>query len=102
MNPMQVIFGGKFKIIRPLCYVEEKEISSYAKEIGFLKQMCACPNSEISKRKLVRTFIEEATKISPVIKTNLFRAPSRIKKEYLGRINKKVINNKFQMTNEEV
>ena len=86
MNPKQVMFDGKFTIIRPLCYTEEKETSSFAREMGFQSQVCSCPNSEISKRKLVRKFIEETAKISPAVKTNIFRAPTRIKKGYLGKI----------------
>ena len=32
MNPKQIIFDGKFTIIRPLCYIEEKEIIEESEE----------------------------------------------------------------------
>ncbi|NQT23525.1 MAG: tRNA 2-thiocytidine(32) synthetase TtcA [Candidatus Omnitrophica bacterium] len=85
MNAGQEMFKGKFTIIRPLCYTEEKETASYAKEAGFSNKICRCPNAETSKRKFIKDFIKEATKISSGIKSNLFHAPSRIREDYLGR-----------------
>jgi len=85
MNPKQAIFNGRFEIIRPLCYAEKKEITAYALTAGFPDCFCSCPNAFISKRKFVKDFIDEAAKLSPGIKTNIFRAPSRIRHEYLGK-----------------
>jgi len=89
MNPSQEMFGGGITIIRPLSYIEEREILSYAREAGFLEEKKSCPNADNSKRKFVEDFIKEAVKISPAIKTNLFRAPSRIKEDYLGKVYKR-------------
>lgn len=86
MNPKQEMFGGKLFIIRPLCYLEKKEITSYAKVNALPSQLCACPNADHSKRKFVRDIIENAAKTSRMIKTNIFRAPSRVKEGYLGKV----------------
>lgn len=85
MNPKQVLFGGKLTIIRPLCYVEKKEIVAFAKVLNFPSTLCACPYGDLSKRKFMRGIIEQVTKTSRVVKTNIFRAPSRIREEYLGK-----------------
>jgi len=84
MNPRQTMFEGKLTIIRPLCYLEKKEITAFARAANLPSQLCACPHSDLSKRKFVREIIEKAAKTSRVVKTNIFRAPSRIKKDYLG------------------
>ena len=86
MNPKQVMFGGKITIIRPLCYTEKKEITIYAKAAGIPVQQCSCPYSDTSKRVFVRDIIDKAAKTSRVVKTNIFRAPSRVREGYLGEI----------------
>jgi len=86
MNPRQEMFGGKLTIIRPLCYLEKKEITLFAAIAGLPSQLCSCPFGDFSKRKFVREIIEKAAKGSRVVKTNIFRAPSRIKEEYLGKV----------------
>ena len=84
MNPRQEMFGGKLAIIRPLCYVEKKEIAAFAKLSGFLSATCTCPFGEDSKRKFVRDIIALSGRSATAVKSNIFRAPSRIRADYLG------------------
>lgn len=86
INPRQELFGGKLTIIRPLCYVEEDTIRTFAEESGFPKQLCACPFGAESKRKYVKKLICDAQNDSPAIniKTNIFKSISRIKKDYIN------------------
>ncbi len=84
MNPKQELFNGKLSIIRPLAYIEEKEIISYVDAAGFPRQLCACPNSANSKRRVMKAFVKTASDMSHTVKDNLFMAPQRIKHEYLG------------------
>jgi len=86
MNPKQEMFKGKLTIIRPLAYIEKKDITSFAKGAGLPVQVCACPYTDVSRRRQVRKIIEELCHSSRVIKSNIFRAPSRVKEEYLGKI----------------
>lgn len=79
----QEFFSGERIIIRPFCYVQEKDIRDLAKELNLLWSECKCANSSSSKRAFVRGLIKEAEKISPNVKTNIFRSLSRIKKDYL-------------------
>lgn len=84
MNPRQELFGGKITIIRPLCYVEEKALRKFAKESRFPLLACNCPNSDISKRRLMKDFVKRMEKDCPYVKTNVFRSISRIKREYIN------------------
>ena len=83
MNPRQELFKGKLAIVRPLCYVEESYMRKFAKEAGFPSQVCRCPNSETSKRRVVKDFISLLEKDCEGVRTNIFRSMSRINKEYL-------------------
>ncbi len=84
MNPAQELFGGKIIIIRPLCYVEEEVLRRFARESKFPVQRCLCPNSETSKRRMMKDFIKKIEKDCLHVKTNVFRSMSRIKKDYIN------------------
>lgn len=83
MNPRQELFGGKLTIIRPLSHVEEDAIRKFAKESDFPSQMCRCPNSVRSKRRMMKDFVKAVEKDCKHVKTNLFRSISRVKQEYI-------------------
>ncbi len=86
MLPRLDLFGGKLQIIRPLFYIEEDELRRFAKESDFPSQLCACPNSRLSKRRLIKEFIRTLQKECPNIKTNIIRSLNRVKKDYLIRL----------------
>jgi len=83
MNPAQKLFRGKITIIRPLCYVEEDVLKKFSVESGFPSQLCKCPNSDLSKRRMMKNFINKAEKESKNVKTNIFRSISRVRKDYI-------------------
>jgi len=83
MSPRQELFDGAVTLIRPLAYVEEKEISRFAGTLDFPHHKCACPNSLTSNRTRIGKIIREIEKVNPSVKTNIFRAVKRIKKDYL-------------------
>lgn len=83
MNPRQSLFNGKLTIIRPLCYVEESEMVRFARESRFVPQVRGCPNSEISKRRLMKALVNKLKKGCPNLKKNIFGAAGRVKAEYL-------------------
>lgn len=84
MNPRQELFDGKITLIRPLCYVEEENMRNFAKESGFPSQVCRCPNSDTSKRRLMKNMIKELEKDCPSVRTNIFRSVSRVKEDYIN------------------
>jgi len=79
------MFKGKLTIIRPLCYVEEKMVVEYAKEVKLPSHLCKYPFGKDSRRKYIKEFIQDAEKKTPQIniKTNIFKSISRIKEEYI-------------------
>lgn len=83
MPPKLSMFNGEFQIIRPLAYVEEKYIRSFAKTQNFPTNICKCPNSNTSSRKLMEKIIEEVEKVNPKTKTNIIKSLKRIKEGYL-------------------
>jgi len=85
MNPRQELFNGKITIIRPLCYVDEDTIKTFAAESDFPPQLCTCPFGRQSRRKYIKRFLREAGENTPEvnIKTNIFKAVGRIRSEYL-------------------
>ncbi|MBM3248892.1 MAG: tRNA 2-thiocytidine(32) synthetase TtcA [Candidatus Omnitrophica bacterium] len=84
MKPKQELFKGKIKIIRPLAYIEKKEILRFARrENDFAYEKCSCPNAGDTKRALVEKVIREISQNNLQIKKNIFRSVQRIKKDYL-------------------
>jgi len=84
MNPKQKLFKGKITLIRPLAYVEKKEISRFARlENDFAYEKCSCPKAGDTKRALIEKVIREVSQGNPQIKKNIFRSIQRIKKDYL-------------------
>jgi len=88
MNPRQELFGGKIVIIRPLCYVEEDNMKKFAKESKFPKQVCRCPNSETSKRRVMKNMIKTLEKGCPSVRTNIFSSISKVKEDYINIVGK--------------
>ncbi|MBF0384859.1 MAG: hypothetical protein HQL27_03215 [Candidatus Omnitrophica bacterium] len=78
MKPSQELFGGKIKLIRPLCLVEEQRIIEFANENNFPKQLCRCPFGAASKRKEMKTIIKEFSEAFPEIdiRQNIFNSVS--------------------------
>ena len=83
MSPRQELFKGVLTIIRPFAYIEESLISQFARDNKLPFSRCACPNSNTSKRRLVKNIIKDLEKVSPYVKKNIFRSVKRIKKDYL-------------------
>ena len=82
MNPRQELFGGKIVIIRPLAYVEEDALRQFARESNFPSQVCRCPNSDTSKRRMMKNIIKNIEEGCKYVKTNIFRSIGRVNKEY--------------------
>ncbi|MCM8791704.1 MAG: tRNA 2-thiocytidine(32) synthetase TtcA [Candidatus Omnitrophica bacterium] len=83
MSPIQSLFEGKLTIIRPLAYVEEREIVSFYRNEDFPKFSYHCPHAKDSQRGYIKKIIKGLEYICPDVKINIFRAIKRIKKDYL-------------------
>jgi len=61
-------------IIRPLIYISEESMRSFAKEYGFMRITCQCPVGQNSKRKSVELLIRQLEEHFPHARSNLARA----------------------------
>ncbi|MFS8563434.1 MAG: tRNA 2-thiocytidine biosynthesis TtcA family protein [Rhabdochlamydiaceae bacterium] len=61
-------------IIRPLIFIAEKEIISFAKLHGFARITCQCPVGQISMRKKVKDLLHSVEEIFPNTRENLSQA----------------------------
>lgn len=61
-------------IIRPLIYISEADIVSFAKHYGFNRITCECPVGQKSRRKDVKHIIQYLEKTFPHVRSNLARA----------------------------
>jgi tRNA 2-thiocytidine biosynthesis protein TtcA len=61
-------------IIRPLIYVAEEEIRTFAQQHGFIRIMCGCPVGQNSMRKQVDTLLKGIEELFPNARENLSRA----------------------------
>lgn len=61
-------------IIRPLIYIAETDIRSFAKQYEFMRIMCQCPVGQHSMRKQADTLLNEMESIFPNARENIARA----------------------------
>jgi tRNA 2-thiocytidine biosynthesis protein TtcA len=83
MQPYQDMFNGELAIIRPLAYVEEKEIARLASRLALPVIKSQCPHDNTSKRRVMKGVIEELKKHNRNVKKNIFRSLKRVRTEYL-------------------
>lgn len=61
-------------ILRPLIYVTEQQIISFAKHHGFRRIVCQCPVGQNSKRKETKEMLNQIEQYFPCAKGNLAKA----------------------------
>lgn len=83
MRPLQVLFNGRFSIIRPLAYADAALVRRFAKEYRLPVAANPCPSATRSRRAEVKFLLDELYRRSRNIKGNLFRSMRNVKKEYL-------------------
>ena len=83
MQPYQDMFEGELAIIRPLAYVEEKELLKLSQQMNLPVIASECPHGKTSKRQLLKGMISELKKHNRNVKKNIFRSLQRIREGYL-------------------
>jgi len=83
MMPVQDFFGGKLKIIRPMCEVREREISSFVRRYPLPLISNDCPNEDTSRRLVIKGLIRELQRKNKSVGENIYRAPWHLNYEYL-------------------
>lgn len=74
MAPARSYFDGALRVIRPLCYVSEKDLRRFARACDFPSPPPPCPRAGTSRRKFVADLIDVAQKGAKDAKINLLRA----------------------------
>ena len=83
MKPRQSFFNGDLDIIRPLAYVEKKDIVAFAKNHSLPGFINNCPSANLTKRGEIRQMLEGLYKQNNHIKGNIFRAMGNVASDYL-------------------
>jgi tRNA 2-thiocytidine biosynthesis protein TtcA len=83
MVPKQRLFAGRMHIIRPMAYLEKKDILEIAETAGIIPVKNPCPQDKDSKRQEARKIVATLSAMDPRIKSNIFAALANIRKDYL-------------------
>ena len=88
---MNLIFNGKFstiypklqmdkmplQLIRPLCLIEEKDLSRYAALSGYVRQKQPCPYEHASARTQIKALVSQLESLNPNVRDSLWGATAR-------------------------
>lgn len=74
MLPKLLMEDFGITILRPLIYVNEQQIQSFAKQNHFLRITCQCPVGQNSMRKKVDLLINEISELFPNARENIAQA----------------------------
>ena len=77
LHPQREFFAGQLVLIRPLIYLQEKEIARFAQAMAFPVIPAGCPHHAASRRALVKDLIRNLERQYPKVKINLVRAGLR-------------------------
>ncbi len=84
MPPKLLSDNKKHIVIRPLCYVQERDIMTYAKEQAFPIIPCSlCGSQENLARKRVARLIDQLAEENPKVPSNILHALQSIKPSQL-------------------
>jgi tRNA 2-thiocytidine biosynthesis protein TtcA len=83
MVPNQEVFSGKFHIIRPLAYIDESSLKTFARESHLPVLSNSCPTSRTSYRAVVKRMLAQLEGHQRKVRDNVFKALSNVKPEYL-------------------
>lgn len=85
MSPKLLADNGRHTVIRPLVYVEEKDIIAFTRENGFPVVCCACPVCGVvdQKRKRMKRLLRELEQENPGLKSSMLGAMGNVHPRHL-------------------
>lgn len=81
LRPKVPMFDGLLTIIRPLYYLEEKEIMSFARQAGLVMEENRCPRASETRRARMNELIRTLEQEIPSLKANLIKVAERFGNE---------------------
>jgi len=85
MAPSMLADNGETTVIRPLVYVEEKEIIQFSRDSSFPVVCCCCPvcGTADMQRKKMKQLLTELQQSIPHVKRSLLRALANVQPRHL-------------------
>lgn len=82
------MFESRIRLIRPLLFIPEKELTYYATLRSFKKQEKSCPYDDTTRRESIKEIIRHMDRLNRNARRNIFNAMDNIYEEYLPEIKK--------------
>lgn len=83
MVPKQELFTGRLALIRPLSFLEKKEIEAIGASCNLIAVPNPCPMAADSRREKIRAFLDMLYRDEGRLKSNIFAALSNVRPDYL-------------------
>ena len=83
MVPSQPLFSGNLTVIRPLAFLEKKQVMEVAENFDLQATTNPCPLDGTTRRDAVREFLGPLYQNDSHIKGNIFSALSNIRADYM-------------------
>jgi len=83
MLPVQDLFNGKLRVIRPLYLIEEGLVRRYVRAMGWQETDLGCPSAGVSKRQVIKDMLQDLYRSNKKIRGNIFHAIHNVIPEYL-------------------
>ncbi len=84
MRPYQELFSGRLTIIRPLAYLDEKDVIAYCSHYSLPLDSPVCRfQKKSSKREAMKKLLKDLEKDNPKVRKSLFHALRNVRQEYL-------------------
>ncbi len=74
MEPRVSFFGGRIIVIRPLAYVEERDVVPFVRASGYPLRGEPCPEGMTSRRAVVKRMLREIENDCHQVKRHIYRA----------------------------
>ena len=89
MPPKLISDDGKNVVIRPMCYVEERDLVVYADERRYPVVRCSCPTCGLpdQQRQVVKRMLSSLEIEHPGLKTQMLAAMKNVKTQHLLDLN---------------
>ena len=83
MVPKQELFEGRLSLIRPLAYVEKREVEKIAENVGLTPVSNLCPLAGDTRREQVQTMLQNIYDQIPGAKASLVASMKNVREGYM-------------------